>query len=81
VGSEFLHADGSKDRQTDMTKLIVAFRSFAKSPKSDKLIMAEMCAVVLIHYRRRCSHIRWSVCAFSVYGEFKYVENMVISEL
>jgi len=25
--------DGRKDRQTDMTKLIVAFRNFAKAPK------------------------------------------------
>jgi hypothetical protein len=49
VGSEFLHADGRKnrytDRQTDMTKLIVAFRSFEKSPKCDGLIMDEMCDV------------------------------------
>ena len=31
VGAEF-HADG----QTDMTKLIVAFRSFASAPKRSK---------------------------------------------
>jgi hypothetical protein len=29
VGAELFHADG----QTDMTKLIVAFRKFAKAPK------------------------------------------------
>jgi hypothetical protein len=29
VGAELLHADG----RTDMTKLIVAFRKFAKAPK------------------------------------------------
>jgi hypothetical protein len=29
LGAELFHADG----QTDMTKLIVAFRSFAKAPK------------------------------------------------
>jgi hypothetical protein len=45
VGAKFLHADGRNDREKDMTKLIVAFRCFAKSPKSDKLIMAEMCNV------------------------------------
>ena len=30
VGAEFFHADG----QTDMTKLIVAFRNFARAPKN-----------------------------------------------
>ena len=33
AGAELLHAD----RQTDMTKLIVAFRNFAKTPKSGSL--------------------------------------------
>ena len=31
VGAELFHADGRKDGQTDTTKLIVAFRNFAKS--------------------------------------------------
>ena len=30
------HADGRKDRLTDMTKLIVALRSFTKAPKLAK---------------------------------------------
>jgi hypothetical protein len=37
VNSEFLHADGWTDGQTDghdMTKLIVAFRSFADAAKN-----------------------------------------------
>jgi hypothetical protein len=34
VGAELLHADGRIDRQTDMTKLIVAFRNFANAPKN-----------------------------------------------
>ena len=42
VGAQFFHADGQTDRQTDgwtanretdMTKLIVAFRIFANGPK------------------------------------------------
>jgi hypothetical protein len=33
AGPELLHADGRMDRQTDMTKLIVPFRNFAKAPK------------------------------------------------
>jgi hypothetical protein len=75
-----LHADRRKNRQTDMTKLIVALRCFTKSPKSDKLIMAKMCDV-LRRYTRLYNYIWWSVCAFTAYGEFKYVENVVISEL
>jgi hypothetical protein len=31
VGAELFHADG----RTDMTKLIVAFRNFAKAPKEE----------------------------------------------
>jgi hypothetical protein len=33
VGAEF-HSAGRTDRQTDMTKLICAFRSFAKAPEN-----------------------------------------------
>jgi hypothetical protein len=31
VETEFFHADGRTDRQTDTTKLIVAFHNFAKA--------------------------------------------------
>jgi hypothetical protein len=34
VGAELFHADGQTDRQTDMTKLRVAFRHFANAPKT-----------------------------------------------
>ena len=34
VGVELFHADGRTDGQTAVTKLIVAFRSFAKAPKN-----------------------------------------------
>jgi len=30
VGAELFRADGQTDRQTDMTKLVVAFRSFCE---------------------------------------------------
>jgi len=33
VGAQFLHASGWTDGQTDMTKLMVAFRNFANEPK------------------------------------------------
>jgi hypothetical protein len=35
VEAELFHADGRKDGQTDMTKLIVAFRNFGNAPKND----------------------------------------------
>jgi len=31
MGAEFFHADRQKDGYTDVTKLIVAFRNFAKA--------------------------------------------------
>jgi hypothetical protein len=37
VGDELFHADGQASRQTDMTKLIVAFRNLANAPKSQWL--------------------------------------------
>jgi hypothetical protein len=33
VGAELFYADKRVDRQTDMTKLIVAFRNFFNAPK------------------------------------------------
>ena len=39
VGAELLLADIRTDRQTDMTKLIVAFRNFAKAPKNCPLLV------------------------------------------
>jgi hypothetical protein len=39
LGAEFFHAygetDGQTDRQTDMTKLVVAFHNFANVPKDE----------------------------------------------
>jgi len=37
VGAEMFHADG----QTDVTKLIVAFRSFANAPKNVTLVITD----------------------------------------
>jgi hypothetical protein len=34
LGAELSHVDGQTDRRTDLTKLIVAFRSFANAPKT-----------------------------------------------
>ena len=45
VGAELFHAD----RQTDMTKLIVAFRNFAKAPKNS--LMLSLCPSVNLYQR------------------------------
>jgi len=42
VGAELFHADGQTDRQKDATKLIVAFRKFAKGP--NKLVWKPLTA-------------------------------------
>jgi hypothetical protein len=34
VGAELFNADRQTDGRTDMTKLIVGFRNFAKAPKN-----------------------------------------------
>jgi len=39
VRVELFHADRQTDRQTDMTKLMVAFRNFAKVPSKYQLII------------------------------------------
>jgi hypothetical protein len=39
VGAEFFHADGLTDGQTDITKLIVAFRNFASAPKTISIFL------------------------------------------
>ena len=48
VGAELFHADRIVGQRTHMTKLIVAFRNFAKSPKTNEFkpyreIMAAYC--------------------------------------
>jgi hypothetical protein len=35
--AELVHADRQTDRQTDITKLVVAFRNFANAPKNEFL--------------------------------------------
>jgi hypothetical protein len=54
VGAELFYADGRTDRQRDMTKLIVAFRNFAKAPKKtdDEIILNAPFGVLHnTHYR------------------------------
>jgi len=50
AGAELLHADGRMDRQTDTTKLIVAFRNFAKAPKglTHMVIKTAFMVVILV---------------------------------
>jgi len=39
LGAELLCADRRTDRETDMTKLIVAFRNFAKAPNETRYLI------------------------------------------
>jgi hypothetical protein len=41
VGAEVYYTDGQTDRQTDMTKLIVALCNFANVPNNNKLSSKE----------------------------------------
>jgi len=43
LGTEMFHEDGGTDRQTDMTKLIVARRNFATTPKKKCVHCIERC--------------------------------------
>jgi len=47
VAAELFHARGWTDGRTDMTKLIIAFRSFPNAPKP---INHLACAKVYAHY-------------------------------
>jgi len=40
VEAELFYADGRTDRQTDMTKLTIAIRSFANAPKNHFLTLS-----------------------------------------
>ena len=48
VGTELYHAD----RRTDMAKLIVAFRGFAKEPKDDLFVFIFLCYCEKVNYFR-----------------------------
>jgi hypothetical protein len=37
ISRKSIHADGRTDGRTDVTKLIVAFRNFAKSPETNTM--------------------------------------------
>jgi len=41
VRAQFSQADGPTDRQTDMTKLIIAFRKFANAPQNLDIVLTE----------------------------------------
>ena len=49
VEDEYFHADGRTDRQTHMTKLIVAFRNFAKTSKN---FDGTMCNINPLHKQK-----------------------------
>ena len=54
VGAELFHADG----RTDMTKLIVAFRNFAKAPKHVKFNEKQADAFHILN--KDCRRLYWA---------------------
>ena len=54
-GAKFFHVDrqthrgmeGQTDRQTDISKLIIAFLSIAKAPKSIVIIIIKYCYIII----------------------------------
>jgi hypothetical protein len=52
LGAELFHADGRRDRRTDMTKLIVAFRNFANAPKNVARSFVKKYAASAVLYKR-----------------------------
>jgi len=54
VGAELFHAEGQTDGRTDMTQLIVVFRSFAKAPVKDGLRLHSMRCRGCVYKHRDC---------------------------
>ena len=52
VGAELFHEGGRTDRQTYLTKPIVAVRNFAKAPKNETPLTHGLHCIYLIHYLR-----------------------------
>jgi hypothetical protein len=54
VGNGWFHADGRTDRRrTDMTKLIVVFRTFANAPKNAYVFLASKEAGLEVNAEKR----------------------------
>ena len=64
------------DVKTDMTKLIVALRSFTKAPERGIVLGPSLWPKYVILFQYNIENITntlgWSVCAFTAYGELKY---------
>jgi hypothetical protein len=63
--AELFHAErrteGQTDRQTDMTKLIVAFRNFAKATKNSKFCPQKVLMCFIPSYEQTAIHSQYSV--------------------
>lgn len=70
VGDELFHAGGRTDRQTYMTKLIVAFGNFASAPKNVVCVRVGMCA---------CTPVFMKYSTFMVFWEIKMQFHTVLS--
>jgi hypothetical protein len=59
VGAELFHAD----RRRDMTKLMVAFRNFANSPKNLYICSISILEEfwIVLQYSEMCNSVWWNV--------------------
>ena len=68
VRAELFHAD----RQTDMTKLVIAFRSFVKVPKNSAFFPQRICAFNHLtpndHFSGRTAPLTSRCCIFFIYS-------------
>jgi hypothetical protein len=63
MGAELFHADGRTDRQTDMTKLTVAFRNFVTVPKKGLVKLPRCVCVPHFKFCLKYFHeIRYECC-------------------
>ena len=58
VGAELFHVDGQTDGETDMRKLIVAFRKFSKDPKKRNSNMLIVLLFCFLHQTRKIALTR-----------------------
>jgi hypothetical protein len=76
VGAQLLHAVGRVDGQTDMKKLIVAFRSFANAPQNDQFLCGVQVGKCLgTHMRRNVDNTSTAQYVVSNACEYEYARR------
>ena len=80
MGSELFYADGRTDGQTDMTKLIMAFRNFANASKSDcRFLVTLFCIIPSTWPNMRVSICHPVPCTIYHMSILEMVMNLLIT--